>query len=286
MSEWEKLIRVREAGACSHHHPASALLYHRIAEDAEERLLDPVLAFNVHVRAIKEARSTSAPVKRSSVWPACWTAAGSRWPTPTPTCSIGVDARRRPRSASAWRACSRKSDDVAKAEETYRYVHGRAARKGRARQFDRIYSLLEQWPELAGVLEQRAVAADDTLDKVELYSRLGQVYEERLGRLDDAIRAHRVIFDTLAPTNEEAIAALGRIYEQAQAWQDLNTVYQRELDNAAGDVQEAEIRAKIAHLPPGAWATSRARSAGSACSTCAARIPKRCARWRSCTSSR
>src|SRR6185369_454824 len=37
----------------------------------------------------------------------------------------------------------------------------------------------------------------------------------------------------------------------AQAWQELNTVYQRELENAAGDVQEAEIRAKIAHLAAG-----------------------------------
>src|SRR5262249_34880047 len=74
------------------------------------------------------------------------------------------------------------------------------------------------------------------------------VYEEKLSQTPDAIRAYRVIFDRLEPTNEEAIRALGRIFEQNQAWRELESVYQRELENAAGDVQEAEIRAKMAHL--------------------------------------
>src|SRR5262249_55163482 len=55
-SEWEKLIRVREAELAHTSDPEQRVaLYHRIAEDAEERLIDPVAAFNVHVRAIKEA---------------------------------------------------------------------------------------------------------------------------------------------------------------------------------------------------------------------------------------
>src|SRR5690606_27410392 len=113
---------------------------------------------------------------------------------------------------------------------------------------DRIYSSLEQWPELAGVLEQRAATAEDEADRVELYARLGAVYEERLGQIDDAVRAYRMIFGELDPTNEGAIAALGRIYEQAERFQELQGVYQRELENAVGDVQEAEIRARMAHL--------------------------------------
>ncbi len=62
------------------------------------------------------------------------------------------------------------------------------------------------------------------------------------------MRAYRAIFDKLAPTNEDAIAALGRIYEHSEAYSELDAVYRRELDNAVGDVQEAEIRAKMAHL--------------------------------------
>jgi tetratricopeptide (TPR) repeat protein len=139
--------------------------------------------------------------------------------------------------------------DVSKAEQTYRYVLTVAPTEPDAlANLDRIYSSLEQWAELAGVLEQRARSAEDELEKVELYTRLGAVYEEQLGQVDDAIRAYRVIFDDLEPSNEYALAALGRIYEQTERWQELDGVYQAELENSAGDVQEAEIRAKIAHL--------------------------------------
>ncbi len=253
MSEWDKLIRVREAELAHTTDPAERVaMYHRIAEDAEERLLDPVLAFNVHVRAIKEApldERTSEEIERlAAMLDGGWEPLANAY---ADVLSIeGVDAATQAAIGKRLaRVFEEELADVAKAEETYRYVLTVEPReKDALANLDRIYSSLEQWPELAGVLEQRAVAAEDTLDKVDLYGRLGQVYEERLARLDDAIRAHRVIFDTLAPTNEEAIAALGRIYEQNQAWQELNTVFQRELENAAGDVQEAEIRAKIAHL--------------------------------------
>src|SRR5205823_5626453 len=83
---------------------------------------------------------------------------------------------------------------------------------------------------------------------VELYARLGETYEEKLGQIDDAVRAYRQIFDGLDKAHEGAIFALSRIYEQKEAWQELDVVYERELENASGDVQEAEIRAKIAHL--------------------------------------
>ncbi|HYP87363.1 MAG TPA: tetratricopeptide repeat protein, partial [Polyangiaceae bacterium] len=253
MSEWEKLIRVRKAElAHTTDSAARVAMYHRIAEDAEERLLDPVLAFNTHVEAIREApldERTGEEIERlASMLDGGWEPLANAY---ADVLSIeGVDgATQAAIGKRLARVFEEELADVAKAEETYRYVLTVEPKDKEAlANLDRIYSSLEQWPELAGVLEQRAAAAEDTLDKVDLYGRLGQVYEERLGRLDDAIRAHRVIFDGLAPTNEEAIAALGRIYQQNEAWEALSTVYQRELENAAGDVQEAEIRAKIAHL--------------------------------------
>ena len=67
-------------------------------------------------------------------------------------------------------------------------------------------------------------------------------------QVDDAIRVYRRIFDELEPAHEEAILALERLYGQKQAWVELNTVYERQLENAMGDFEEAEIRAKMARL--------------------------------------
>jgi tetratricopeptide (TPR) repeat protein len=252
-SEWEKLIRVREAGLV-HIEDADERIatYHRIAEDAEERLLDPVMAFDVHVRAIKESpldERTGEEIERlAAMLDGGWEQLANAYAD-----VLSLEGVETTTQAAIGKRLARVFEeelaDVAKAEETYRYVLTVAPEEHDAlANLDRIYTSLEQWPELAGVLEQRASSAQDVPDKVELYSRLGQVYEERLSQVGNAIRAYRVIFDGLAPTNEDAIFALGRIYEQTQNFVELDKVYQRELENAVGDVQEAEIRAKMAHV--------------------------------------
>jgi tetratricopeptide (TPR) repeat protein len=251
--EWEKLIRVREAELTHTTDPAQRIaMYHRIAEDAEERLLDPVLAFNVHVRAIREApldERTGEEIERlASMLDGGWEPLANAYAD-----VLGIEALPVETQAVIGKRLARVFEeelaDVAKAEETYRYVLTIAPREGEAlSNLDRIYSSLEQWPELAGVLEQRVAVADDNVEKVELSTRLGQVYEEQLGQIPDAIRAYRLIFDQLEPANETAIASLARIYERTEAFGELQIVYERELSNAAGDVQEAEIRAKMAHL--------------------------------------
>ncbi|MGH7330847.1 MAG: tetratricopeptide repeat protein, partial [Polyangiaceae bacterium] len=139
--------------------------------------------------------------------------------------------------------------DVQKAEETYKYVLSVDPLDVDAlTNLDRIYLSLEQWPDLAQTLEQRVKAPAEAHELVDLWARLGEIYETKLIRIPDAIRAYRKIFDELDKTHEGAIAALGRIYELQGAWVELNTVYERELENASGDVAEAEIRAKLAHL--------------------------------------
>lgn len=252
-SEWEKLIRVREAELEHSRDPAQRVaMFHRIAEDAEERLLDPVMAFNIYVRAIKESpldERTGEELERlAAMLDGGWEQLANAYADVLSIESIdgatlAVIGKR------LARVFEEELADVAKAEETYRYVLTLAPNERDAlANLDRIYSSLEQWAELSSVLEQRAEAATDVDEKVELFTRLGQVYEERLGQVPNAVRSYRVIFDQLAPNNEDALLALGRIYEANENYGELQKVYERELENAVGDVQEAEIRAKMAHL--------------------------------------
>lgn len=251
--EWEKLIRVREAQLAHTTDPEERIaLYHRIAEDAEERLIDTRAAFDVYVRALKERpleERTGEEIERLAA------ATDDGWEDLANAYAdvLGIPEVDPPTQAIIGKRLARvfeeELQDVEKAEETYRYVLTVAPRDAEAlANLDRIYSALEKWPELAGVLEQRAVVAPETVEQVELYTRLGQVYEEHLGLADDAIRAFRRIFDELDPANEEAIRSLGRIYDLKEAWVELGGVFERELQNAVGDVEEAEIRAKMARL--------------------------------------
>lgn len=335
--EWERLLNVRE-GQLAHLESVEEriALFHRMAEDSEERLLDADRAFAFQVRALSEEplnEQTTGELERLAA------AIDEGWEKLANAYAdvLGSDGLTAATAAAVGNALARVFEeelaDVTKAEETYRYVLTSVPAEPQAlTNLDRIYSSLEQWAELAGILEQRAAAAQDEFEKVELYLRLGSIYEERLaegpsappiaeappadvelgdllpaetevgeggefeggeldagepeageldageldgvvldagvveeseeaieaapvdaapsaaGHLQDAIRAYRVIFDELQPDNQDAIDALARIYQRTGQWAALNGVFQRQLDNAHGDAEESEIRAKMAHL--------------------------------------
>jgi tetratricopeptide (TPR) repeat protein len=147
--------------------------------------------------------------------------------------------------------------DVQKAEETYTYVLSVAALDVDCLEnLDRIYTALGQPAQLAGVLEQRVQTVSEPYQLIELYGRLGEIYELQLApqdarHLDDAVRVYRKIFDELEPQNETAQVVLERIYGQQQRWQDLFGVYERQLATASGDFEKGEICAKMARLLAG-----------------------------------
>ncbi len=251
--EWEKLMQVHEA-QLRHIEAAEDRLpmYYRIAEVAEERLGDPLLAFNVYVRAVTEQAldpRAGEELERlagmiDNGWDQLANAYADVLSMETSTAAVQSSVGKR-----LARVFEEEIGDVQKAEETYRYVLTVVESDADSlANLDRIYVSLSQWTQLAGVLEQRAATAADVTERIEFYSRLGQVYEEQLGQTDDAVRAFRAIFNDLEPRNEPAIAALGRIYQETQRWQELKVVYQRELENAVGDMQEAEIRGRLARL--------------------------------------
>jgi tetratricopeptide (TPR) repeat protein len=250
--EWDKLAGVLEAVLAHQKEPAERLaMYYRIAELQEERLIALDGALGVYLRALKEYpadEKTLEEVERLAG------AADGGWEQLANAYAdvLGVHSDK-PVQTSVGKRLARVFEeelaDVQKAEETYQYVLGIEPLDVEAlNNLDRIYTAQELFPQLARTLEQRVLAPAEPFELIELYGRLGQVYEERLGDLDHAIVAFRRIFDELEPANEAAIYALERIYGQKGAWTDLKVVLERELANASGDAQEADIRAKIANL--------------------------------------
>ncbi len=352
-AEWEKLLVVREGQLSKIEDSEDRIaMYHRMAEEAEERLVDGDRAFGIFVRALAEAPLNEQTVDElSRLAPLVdegWENLANAYADVLATEGVGAEVIAETGQRLA-RVFEEELADVTKAEETYRFVLSSTPHDLRALEnLDRIYTSLEQWVDLAAILETRARAVSDEFDKVELYLRLGATYEERLApvgssqvsaialsaaagdiieeavevvdgledgdvaveaqlepslddllppsvsedeveevdaevevdslvvdeevelasgsseektsstglnlselireRLDDAIRAYRVIFDEVQKDNEDAISALERLYGLTQQWQQLDVVFNRELENAAGDAAEGDVRAKRAHL--------------------------------------
>ena len=249
---WEKLGGVLEALLAQITEPVDRVaMYHRLAELHEERLIALDGALGIYVRTIKEYptdEKTLEEIERlSGSVDGGWEQLANAYAD-----VLGLHGDKGVQTTIGKRLARVFEDelgDITKAEETYRYVLGVEPLDAEALQhLDRIYTSIEQYPELAQVLEQRVRASQEPYELIELYGRLGQVYEERLNQPDDAIRAFRRIFDELDRTNDQAISALERIYGAKGSWTDLREVLERELENASGDSEEADIRAKMAHL--------------------------------------
>lgn len=254
--EWEKLAGVYEAQLThtvntDDEPEARQAAYYRIAELLEEKLIDPIRTLDVYIRALKEfpldeKSSEEAPRLSGSI--------DGGWETLANAYAdiLGLHNDTNIQRTIGRRLAKTFEDelgDIDKAVETYRYVLSVEALDTEAlANLDRIYLSIESWADLASILEMRVKAPAEEIELVDLYARLGEVYETRLNDIPNATVAFRKIFDGLDKTHDAAIQALARIYSQLESWQELNTVYERELENAAGDVAEAEIRAKLANL--------------------------------------
>jgi tetratricopeptide (TPR) repeat protein len=250
--EWDKLSGVLEASLAQLTEPSDrTAMHYRLAELYEERLVSLDGALGVYVRALKEAPSDEKVLDEIE------RLAGSvdgGWETLANAYAdvLGLHENKAVQSGIGMRLARVFEDelgDITKAEETYRYVVGVDPLQADAlSNLDRLYSQLEQFADLAHVLEQRVRATEEPFELTELYGRLGEVYEVRLNQPQQAIAAFRRIFDELDPAHDEAIQALERIYGAQGAWKELHAVLLRELEHASGDSDEADIRAKLAHV--------------------------------------
>ncbi len=250
--EHEKLAGVHEAQLTNTQGEEERLnAYYRLAELFEDKLLDPVRTLEVYIRALKEypldERSGEEAPRLAGTIDAGWENLANAYAD-----ILGLHQDTNVQRTIGRRLAKTFEDelgDIDKAVETYRYVLSvEPLDADGLSNLDRIYLSIESWADLAAILEQRVRGDVDPMDLIDLYARLGEVYEMRLGDIPNATIAYRKIFDGLDKSHDGAIQALARIYSSQGAWQELNTVYERELENASGDVAEAEIRARLAHL--------------------------------------
>lgn len=251
--EWEKLNQVRLAQLEYLVEQGQRLeLYYQIADDTEHQLYDAGAAFQVYSQALSEApldeRTGSELERLASDVDDGWVNLATLYAD-----VIGQEGVSAETQAALGKRLARVYEeelaDVEKAKESYGFVLSVLPGDPSALEnLDRIYSSLAEWRDLAAVLEQRANVLDDDVERVLVLTRLGEVYETNLGQIEDAERAYRRVFDGLDPNNEEAIAALSRIFEGKEAWADLSRVFERQLEIARDPMEEAEVLSRLARL--------------------------------------
>ena len=255
--QFDHLAGAYEVVLASTQAPAARLeQFFRLAELHEQRLVSPAGALGVHIRALLEhptdERVLGECERLAGYVDDGWDHVANAYAdalqqhsAPEAQCIIGK------RLARAFEDELR---DVQKAEETYRYVLTVVPGEVEClEQLDRIYTAFDQPAQLAEILEQRALLPLENYLLLDIYGRLGELYELRLApedpaKITDTVRVYQKIAGELDPTNEHAAVVLERLYTQLERWHDLIAVYKRQLEHAAGEYEQGEIWAKLGRV--------------------------------------
>ncbi|MCB9599498.1 MAG: tetratricopeptide repeat protein [Sandaracinus sp.] len=248
---WDRLIGVHEVQL---HYQGDAgervMMMHRIAEIAEDRASDHDKAFFWMQRALLEDPAhdhTLGEVERLGGLLQGWAQLASTYADSLALPTSGEQKLLLGKRLA--RVYEEELGDVARAEETYRYLLGVSDRDEEALMaLDRIYDENGAHEALAQVLKRRIAATDIPADLVDLHYRLGQVLENDLRRTEEAIGVYSRVLGELEPEHAESVKALQEIYTRQQAWPQLYGAFERELDVVFGDQQRADIYAKMARL--------------------------------------
>lgn len=252
MSEsWDKLVGVHQVQLQYTEDPDERVsMMHRIAEIAEDRAADHQLALEWLQRALLERPThehTVAEVERLAAMLDRWDQLANTYADVLASASdpevireVGI------RQARIYEL---ELGNVELAVEAYLFVLKAVPGNAEALEsLDRIYTEHGAHEALAEVLRRRVAAASEPQEKVELSYRLGQVLENELGRIDEAVAVYQGILASLDPEHQDSIRALANIYTEKQDWPSLFAIFQKESEVVLGDTARSDVIAKMARV--------------------------------------
>ena len=85
------------------------------------------------------------------------------------------------------------------------------------RDLERLYRQERKWESLVETYRKHIAVTTDTTERIDLYTKMGQVYEQELRDLDRAIEAYNDVL-TVEDDHADALAGLARLYEKTEQW--------------------------------------------------------------------
>jgi tetratricopeptide (TPR) repeat protein len=247
-SEWQKLVHLHEQQLEDLHEVADRLpAMHRIAEIFEERMLDPVEAFNWYCRAFSadpfDERS-GEEVERLAGSTDAW----------SELADLYEDLFAKHEDVTAKRFVAKRLaqvaeehlHDAARAEQAYRgclQLGGDDLDVLQA--LDHIYTQYMEWERLVEILERLAGAVASDEERVACIHRMGSVFETQLDEIEKARVAYHRVIDRLEPGHRESLERLEAIYADREAWPELFDVYRRMKDATDSESAQADLFAKM-----------------------------------------
>jgi tetratricopeptide (TPR) repeat protein len=139
------------------------------------------------------------------------------------------DAKRVEILRRAARVASAKLKDAAESAHLYGLLHAVDPTDAEGLDaLERHYERTRDWERLIGVLTTRLSLTAGGDEAIALYLRIAHMCEDGLHDAERTIDAYRKILD-IAPSQKDAIEALGRLYEGTERWAELVEISRRQI---------------------------------------------------------
>jgi len=126
-----------------------------------------------------------------------------------------------------------KIQDLRQAKTYYRaIIADNPAHLGALDSLELIYLAEENYDELLEVLGRRVNIASDNKEKIAIYRKISDIWQEKFGQRDMAVSYLEKVLE-IDSGDIQAIEALERVYRESGDWQALVGAYQRHIDQTA-----------------------------------------------------
>ena len=247
--EWPQLIRTLEILSAGQSNVAKRVaLKRKAARIGAERVNDPAHAFTVLASALRDdptLEETRNEIERIAE------GSGAQRQLVALYSELAESLTEAPLARDYWTRIAGIYDrlgDVDRAALAYHRVlaidssdaDGLAA-------LEQLFTRTERWEDLIGVVQRRIEQTSDAKEREAFYARMAHIYDERLGRPEDAVSAYRKVLE-LDPASASALRALDELFTNQKMWSELAENLEAQLALAASDDGQLALMLRLAAL--------------------------------------
>ncbi|HVY46993.1 MAG TPA: tetratricopeptide repeat protein, partial [Minicystis sp.] len=245
--DWERLIQVLEILASSTQDVARRVsLLRKVARTAGDNLNDLDRAFDAQARALKDDPSnaeTRSELEQLAQRAQAWDRLDVIFSEIAEGISDAMLAR------EYWMRLASIDERLGKVDEAangyLRVLSLDPADQEALAAMDALYRRTERYTDLIGVFRRRIELAQEANERETLYAQMAEVYENKLGKPEDAIAAYREVL-TLDDTSQVALAALDGLFTRQSMWSELAENLEAQLRLAADELEQIRLMLRLA----------------------------------------